>query len=181
MLTALALGLVIGIILALTGAGGGILAVPLLVFGLQMGVSQAGPIGLLAVGMAAALGALLGLRDGIVRYRAALLIAVAGMLLSPAGLWLAHRIDNRSLSVLFAIVLLLVAVRTWRQARRSTTTCASAPTALYPCQRSADSGRFIWTSACARALALSPPSKVTVSSASLEKRSLGSRSNSITW
>ena len=155
MLTALALGLVIGIILALTGAGGGILAVPLLVFGLQMGVAQAGPIGLLAVGMAAALGALLGLRDGIVRYRAALLIAVAGMLLSPAGLWLAHRIDNRSLSVLFAIVLLLVAVRTWRQARRPVATCSNAPAALYPCQRSADSGRFIWTSACARALALS--------------------------
>ena len=155
MLTALALGLVIGIILALTGAGGGILAVPLLVFGLQMGVAQAGPIGLLAVGMAAALGALLGLRDGIVRYRAALLIAVAGMLLSPAGLWLAHRIDNRSLSVLFAIVLLLVAVRTWRQARRPAATCSNAPAALYPCQRSADSGRFIWTSACARALALS--------------------------
>lgn len=155
MLTALALGLVVGIILALTGAGGGILAVPLLVFGLQMGVAQAGPIGLLAVGMAAAVGALLGLRDGIVRYRAALLIAVAGMLLSPAGLWLAHRIDNRWLSVLFAIVLLLVAVRTWHQARRPAATCSSAPAAMYPCQRSADSGRFIWTSACARALALS--------------------------
>ena len=53
MLTALALGLVVGVILALTGAGGGILAVPLLVFGIHMGVAQAGPIGLLAVGMAA--------------------------------------------------------------------------------------------------------------------------------
>lgn len=154
MLTALTLGLVVGLILALTGAGGGILAVPLLVFGIPMGVAQAGPIGLLAVGMAAAAGALLGLRDGIVRYRAALLIAAAGMLLSPVGLWLAHRIDNRWLSILFAGVLLLVAVRTWRHARHLPAP-ALACTNLYPCQRSADTGRFNWTSGCARALALS--------------------------
>lgn len=83
---ALTLGLVVGVILALTGAAGGILAVPLLVFGLQMSVAQAGPIGLLAVGTAAVLGAILGLREGIVRYRAALPIAGTGMLLSPLGL-----------------------------------------------------------------------------------------------
>ena len=69
------LGLLVGVILALTGAGGGILAVPALVFGTGIGVAQAGPIGLLAVGIAASLGAILGLRAGQVRYRAALLIA----------------------------------------------------------------------------------------------------------
>lgn len=155
MLTALALGLVVGLILALTGAGGGILAVPLLAFGIPMGVAQAGPIGLLAVGMAAAVGALLGLRDGIVRYRAALLIALAGMLFSPVGLWMAHRIDNHWLTILFAVVLLLVAVRTWRQARHPSEAPAPSSSIPYPCQRSADTGRFTWTSACARALTLS--------------------------
>jgi uncharacterized protein len=44
------LGLIVGVILALTGAGGGILAVPLLVFGAGLRVAEAGPIGLLAVG-----------------------------------------------------------------------------------------------------------------------------------
>jgi uncharacterized membrane protein YfcA len=155
MLTVLGLGLVVGVILALTGAGGGILAVPLLVFGIQMGVAQAGPIGLLAVGMAAALGAVLGLREGIVRYRAAMLIAAAGMLLSPLGLWLAHRIDNRWLGVLFAMILLLVAFRTFRQATRPAAAAAAAAPALQPCQRDAATGRFIWTSSCARSLALS--------------------------
>lgn len=155
MLTALALGLVVGVILALTGAGGGILAVPLLVFGVHLGVAQAGPIGLLAVGMAAALGAVLGLREGIVRYRAALLIAAAGMLLAPLGVWLAQRLDNRWLSVLFALVLLLVAFRTLRQAMRPPAPAAAAGPALYPCQRDDASGRFIWTGGCARALALS--------------------------
>jgi uncharacterized membrane protein YfcA len=149
----LALGLVVGVILALTGAGGGILAVPLLVFGIQMSVAEAGPIGLLAVGMAAALGAVLGLREGIVRYRAALLIAGSGMLLSPLGLWLAHRLDNRWLSVLFAMILLLVAFRTFRQATQPA--AAANVHAVHPCQRDGVTGRFIWTSSCARALALS--------------------------
>ncbi|HJU70210.1 MAG TPA: sulfite exporter TauE/SafE family protein, partial [Paucimonas sp.] len=92
-MSALILGIIVGVVLALTGAGGGILAVPLLIFGARLGVAEAGPIGLLAVGMAATLGALLGLRAGTVRYRAALLVACAGMLFSPAGIWLAQRTD----------------------------------------------------------------------------------------
>lgn len=151
----LILGLVVGVILALTGAGGGILAVPLLVFGAGIGVAQAGPIGLLAVGMAAALGAVLGLKAGTVRYRAAALISVVGMAFSPLGLWLAHHIDNRWLSVLFALVLMYVAARNARQAFGRTPAAAPAPTRVHPCVRDAATGRFIWTSACARSLALS--------------------------
>jgi uncharacterized protein len=149
----LVLGLVVGVILALTGAGGGILAVPLLVFGAGIGVAQAGPIGLLAVGMAAALGAVLGLKAGTVRYRAAMLIAGVGMVLAPIGLWLAHRIDNRWLSVLFALVLLYVASRNARQGLGRLP--APAREQDHPCVRDAATGRFIWTAPCARSLALS--------------------------
>lgn len=155
MLIHIGLGLMIGVILALTGAGGGILAVPLLMFGARQSVAQAGPIGLLAVGIAAALGAFLGLRGGIVRYRAALLISVAGMALSPVGLWLAHRVDNRWLMMVFAIVLLFVAHRTFRQAGKGPVGNPHADEKPLPCIRDADSGRFIWTTRCARALALS--------------------------
>lgn len=89
--------------------GGGILAVPALVFGAHQGVAQTGPVELLAVGMAAALGAVLGLRAGTVRCRAALLISAAGVALSPLGLWLAQRIENRWLTPVFAMVPLFVA------------------------------------------------------------------------
>ena len=156
MLTSLGLGVAIGVILALTGAGGGILAVPALVFGVRLGMAQAGPVGLLAVGMAAALGAVLGLRNGTVRYRAALLISLAGMMLSPLGLWLAHRIDNRWLTLLFAGVMLYVAYRTYRQANQlpGGTGAVGREGAAPPCIRNADTGRFIWTTPCARALAL---------------------------
>ena len=77
MLIPLSLGLAVGMILSLIGAGGGIFAVPLLVSGSYISVAQSGPIRLMAVGMAAALGAILGLRAGVVRYRAALLVPSA--------------------------------------------------------------------------------------------------------
>jgi uncharacterized protein len=152
MLTSLALGLVVGLILALTGAGGGILAVPLLIFGTGASVSEAGPIGLMAVGMAAALGAVLGLRAGLVRYRAAVLIAATGMLLSPAGLWAARQVDSRWLAVLFALVLLYVALKTFRQASGKG---PAATAANVVCKRDGDTGRFIWTRPCALAMSLS--------------------------
>lgn len=155
MLLTLCLGLIVGAIQALTGAGGGILAVPLLVFGLHLGVAQAGPIGLLAVGMSAALGAVLGLKQKIVRYRAAMVISFTGVLLSPVGMWLAHRVDGRALGVLFALVLLYVARRTFRQAVSKEPVPEQEFDPGLPCVRHAGTGRFIWTTRCAGALSLS--------------------------
>lgn len=155
MITSLGLGLIVGVILALTGAGGGILAVPLLIFGAGLGVAEAGPIGLLAVGMAAAFGAALGLKAGTVRYRAALLVAGTGMVASPIGLWTARHTDNRWLSIVFALVMLFVAYRTFRQASKGRGCTPDKARAAPPCIRDKASGRFIWTSRCARALAVS--------------------------
>src|SRR5471032_752996 len=153
----LLLGFAIGIVLALTGAGGGILAVPALVFGTHASVAEAGPVGLLAVGLAAALGAILGLRAGTVRYKAALLIAGVGVVCSPVGLWLAQRTPNRPLAVVFAGVLLFVAYRTWQRARAPAPPLARVSDAHRPpppCRLSSK-GKLIWTAPCARALALS--------------------------
>ena len=154
MVLSLALGVVVGIIMGLTGAGGGILAVPLLVFGLQLSVAQAGPIGLLAVGISATLGALVGLKNNIVRYRAALLIAGTGIVLAPLGLWLAQRLDTRALSVLFAAVLAWVAYKTFKEARAQDNDAEQKRLAP-PCLRDAEQGRFVWTSKCARVLTFS--------------------------
>lgn len=145
------LGMIVGVILALTGAGGGILAVPLLLFGLGISVAEAGPVGLLAVGMAAAVGAGMGLRAGTVRYKAALLMAAAGIACSPMGLWLAHRLPDRPLTLLFALVLLYVAYRVWRR------TLPARPGACFkppPCILDAQRGKLNWTGPCAWALAL---------------------------
>ena len=71
-------GLAIGTLLGLTGAGGGILAVPALMASQGWTVAQAAPVGLLAVTLAALVGTVEGLFKRIVRYRAALLWGAFG-------------------------------------------------------------------------------------------------------
>ena len=119
MVSAILLGLCIGVSLGLTGAGGGILAVPALMFGLNMSLAEAAPVALIAVGAASAVGAVQGLRRGLVRYKAALLMAVTGGITAPLGLALARQIPAAWLSVGFAAIMLLVAVRMVRQSRPS--------------------------------------------------------------
>ena len=146
MLIPLLLGSLVGLTLALTGAGGGILAVPLLVFTLHLGVAESAPVSLLAVGIASALGALIGLQQGRVRYRAAMVIGGAGMLLAPLGVWLAQRIPNGPLMLAFALVLAWSARGMYR---RSLGVAAATRQAAPPCVRNPSTGRFIWTRPCA--------------------------------
>lgn len=148
------LGVLVGLVLALTGAGGAILAVPLLVFGLGLSMAQAGPVGLLAVALAAGLGAMLGWHSHVLRYRAAGLMAVAGGVASPFGLLLAHRVPNGPLTFVFAGVLALAAWRMLSQASRELRgETAPAPKAP-PCRLDRALGRLQWNAACARALVM---------------------------
>ena len=152
-MAAFTLGALVGLLLALTGAGGGILAVPLLVFALHLGLAQAAPIGLLAVGLAAAMAAALGLRDGIVRYRAALLMGGLALVLAPLGVAAAQRVPNAPLTIAFAAVLALSAWRMWQRARLAITH-AGDERATLPCVLDARDGRLVWTRPCAQALAV---------------------------
>ncbi len=154
MLLAVTLGLVVGLVLALTGAGGAIIAVPLLIFAFHWDVAEAAPVALLAVGSSAAVAAILGLRANIVRYRAALLMAAVGSLMAPLGLWAAHRLPSAPLTLVFAAVLLFVAQRMFRQARQQMLGLPDLSTRQdsAACQLSADTGRFSWTALCTRAL-----------------------------
>lgn len=154
MVLSLALGVLVGIIMGLTGAGGGILSVPLLVFGLHLTVAEAGPIGLLAVGISATIGALVGLKANIVRYRAALLVAGTGILMAPLGVWLAQRLNTRLMSVLFAAVLAWVAYKTFKESRVQDLS-ADPKRPAPPCMQDVERGRFVWTNRCAGVLSLS--------------------------
>lgn len=155
------LGILVGLILGLTGAGGAILAVPLLIFALNWDVARSAPVALVAVAASASLGAAIGLRQGCVRYRAAMVMAAGGALMTPIGLYLAHRAPVAPLALVFSAVLLYVAWRMYRQARPIAALAATErceiPTGARsaPCQLSAATGRFVWTAPCARALVLS--------------------------
>lgn len=148
-------GLAIGIVLGATGAGGAILSVPLLTLFYALNIQQAAPIGLFAVAVASGLASFLGLREGIVRYKAGLLMAGAGMLCTPLGLWVAQRVPNEPLVLLFAALLLWVGWRMWHNNHELTHDGSSSFTEHdFICERSDVSGKFIWTLPCARILAL---------------------------
>jgi uncharacterized membrane protein YfcA len=146
----LLLGTFVGILLALTGAGGGIISVPLLVFALHLSIAEASPISLLAIFLAAGGSAVLGLREGIVRYKAAVLMAGCGAMFSPLGVWLAQRLPDAWLTVIFAFVLAFVSLRMFRHATPEMdvmrTTDDKPPP---PCQIDKVRGKLKWTAPCA--------------------------------
>jgi len=146
------LGVFVGMMMALTGAGGGILSVPLLVFGLNLSVASSGPIGLLAIAVAGSLGAINSLRTKLLRYRAALVMATLGIVLAPIGLYLAHRIPNQPLLIAFASLLIIVSIRMLIQAQQEMTGTIPKELPAPPCTLDQSIGRLIWSVPCARAL-----------------------------
>lgn len=113
---AVLLGAVVGLSLGLTGGGGSIFAVPLLVYGLGVDPREAIGVSLVTVGATALVGFLQRLRTGLVELRTGLLFAVAGMSTAPLGAWLAARMPEALLLVLFAVLMVVVAVRMWHKA-----------------------------------------------------------------
>lgn len=146
------LGAIIGLVMGLTGAGGGILAVPALVMGLGLSMTAAAPIALAAVGISAMVGALDGLNKRIVRYKAAALMAVMGALCSHLGVRLAHILPEAILMGLFSIVMLVVAARMLNRAAHAGAG-AMLLRADRPCMLNPDTGRLRWTRLCAATLA----------------------------
>lgn len=154
-LTPILLGLITGAILGLTGAGGAILAVPLLTFGLGLPLVHAAPIALLAVAIAAMLGAYFGFRQGILRYKAAMVMSGFGLCLSPLGLWAATQIPNRPLSGIFSVVLLYVSINMYRQAHRELRGLSADDASGPPCMLDETRGKLTWTLPCFRAMVAS--------------------------
>lgn len=138
-----ALGVLIGGVMGLTGAGGGVLAVPALVFGVGLTMQQAAPIALVGVAIAATVGAIEGLRQRVVRYRAALVIAASGFPASALGVTLAQRLPDLALRMLFVAVLLFVSWRQFMPARAGT--IDDAPPRMPVAELDRSTGRFIWT------------------------------------
>ncbi|MBE7527381.1 sulfite exporter TauE/SafE family protein [Betaproteobacteria bacterium PRO4] len=145
-------GILTGLVLGLTGSGGAIIAVPLLVFGLQATIAEAAPVALLSVAVSAAVATYSAFMQRIVRYRAAVVIASTGMLIAPAGIWVARQLPDSLLTVLFSVVLAFAALYMFRQGKRA---MLPEETAYPPCQLNLESGRLIWTIPCARGLLLS--------------------------
>lgn len=154
---ALIFGAAVGFSLGLTGGGGSIIAVPLLVYGLAVAPKQAVGISLAAVGATALAGAIQRLVRHEVEVPTGLLFAVAGMVGAPAGLWIGQRVPDAVLLVAFALLMFWIAARMWLKATRRPGEAAivravidqTQRTLLGPACRRDPSGRLTFTSRCA--------------------------------
>ncbi len=156
-LLALPFGSIVGLILGLTGAGGSIVAVPLLMSGLGWSFTTAAPVALLAVASSAASGTYTAWKLSYVRYRAAMLMAVLGVLTAPIGIAAAGKIHPEQITFLFAVAMVIVASRMWIQAVRvpedTVVVCAAVRgdgqrSNGQLCRLNNETGRIIWTPVC---------------------------------
>ena len=158
------LGLFVGFVLAITGAGGAILSLPLLVFFLHLKMIDAAPISLMAIMLSAFLAAGLGLRSGIVRYKAATLLATFGVLCAPLGVYVAHQLPEKALAILFSIVLLIVSWRSFQKFQTPTLLigddcddpngCDDAEKEEPACAVNPATSKLFWTAPCTKRLIL---------------------------
>ena len=144
------LGGLCGLVMGLVGAGGTLIAIPALVGVLGLPMAQAVPVSLLAVTAAGLVGTVIGLRARQVRYRAAAVIAAAGITIAPLGFYLGERIADGWLQILFAGVVTVSAIRLWRGAGVSSVSAGHRPPLA---RRSLTTGRFIWSWSLAGGLA----------------------------
>ena len=109
------LGVLIGIVLGLTGAGGGILSVPALMAGMGWTVQQSSPVALIAVACGALAGLIDALKKKLVYIKEALLIAIAAIPFSAIGVRLAYILPQQTLKIVFALFLFAVGLRAFKK------------------------------------------------------------------
>lgn len=149
-------GTFVGFALGLTGGGGSLLALPLLVYGLAIAPREAFGVSLAAVGATALVGVVPRIRAGQVEVGTGILFAIAGMLGAPFGMWVSGMIPETVLLTLFAVLMFVVAWQLWNQSQAKDESLHAACDTNGPqplCQRTAD-GKLRLTSRCAMLLAV---------------------------
>ena len=111
-------GVIVGLALGLTGGGGSIFAVPLLIYVLGVAPAQAVPVSLAAVALTALAGAIHAIRAGLPAWTPALVFAAGGAIGSPFGIGLARRLDERVIVGGFALLAMIVGIAMWLRTRR---------------------------------------------------------------
>jgi uncharacterized protein len=115
----LLIGLIIGLVLGLTGAGGSVFAVPLLM--LLGGVSMGDAVGISlgAVAASTLYGSVRNWRGKKILWTPGVILAATGALTAPFGKWLGMQIPELWLLVGFNLLALIIATRMWLSATRT--------------------------------------------------------------
>lgn len=113
-------GGIVGISLGLTGGGGSIFAVPLLVFGLGFDLRRAVAMSLAVVGLTALFGALIQARQNRVLWKAGAILGLGGIVAAPFGAVLGGWLREDVALYLFAVLMLVVGLLMLRQRPENT-------------------------------------------------------------
>lgn len=116
MFAALGFGLLIGLAVGMVGGGGAVLAVPVLVYAVGLGVHEATTASLAVVSLGAAAGAVGQARRGTVCWGSAGWFALAAALGSLLGTVANRALGGAVLLLIFSAVMLLAARATWTRA-----------------------------------------------------------------
>jgi len=100
----------IGLSLGLTGAGGSIITLPVLVYLAGLPPKEAVGLSLFVVGAAALVGALQRLRSGEIHLKAGLMFALSGMAGAAGGAQFTPLVSGKVLMIVFALLMLVVAI-----------------------------------------------------------------------
>lgn len=138
-------GLLIGCLLGLTGAGGSVIAIPALMLSQHWTVLQAAPVGLMTATVGSFVGAMQGLLRHVVRYRAAVWIALISIPFARLGISVSQLLSPSWLSFIFSLIMLWVGYRTFSKSGQEEIEAL--------CKIDQDTGRFIWTRKTAGVLA----------------------------
>lgn len=114
-LIAIVYGCIVGISLGLTGGGGSIFAIPLLIYGLHLDMLQAVPISLIAVAITAALGSYFSWRAGLLLWQPISMFASGGIIGAPFGLYFSQYFSQQTLLSGFAVLAVVVGMIMWRK------------------------------------------------------------------
>lgn len=110
---ALALGVVVGLVVGLLGAGGSILTVPVLILLLGLSAMEATSTSLVVVSIVSSVGLLTHARAGRVSWRAGFGFAATGVPAAIGGGYLAVLLSNETITVALAVLLLGTSVYMW--------------------------------------------------------------------
>jgi hypothetical protein len=108
---AIILGSLVGLSLGLTGGGGSIFAVPLLVYGLHLEFRSAVALSLVIVGATALYGAMIQARRGVVLWGAGAILGCGGILTAPLGSFIGARLPENLSILMFAVLMAVVGTR----------------------------------------------------------------------
>ncbi len=110
-------GVMVGLVLGLTGAGGSVFAVPMFILFLQLPAQQAMGLSLAVVAISAFYGTLLRLKSHEIQWLPAAVYALIGALTAPVGSKVNQLIDQSYLMAGFCVLVFIVAFKLWQSAR----------------------------------------------------------------